>query len=373
MQHVVKALSEASPRLDFGSCAQEPDVLLSADKPAVTADMARSLAEANFGVKGDVSVLTAERDANFIVTLPEGSRMLLKITNDREDRGVTGMQTAAMMHLAAVAPDLPVQRIFAARDGSPYVEIEGLDGHRHVMRLISFIEGAMLHKARPTPILYPEIGRALARITLALRGFFHPSAGHVLQWDIKHGHRLWSLLPCIENRSAREKIADVLRRFDEMVAPRLPLLRAQIVHNDFNPYNLVVDGEEARRVIGVIDFGDMVHTPLVCDLAVACSYHLGNGPTALDPVCALVAGYHSVLPLEEQEIALLPDLIALRNAATLAITAWRAAKYPDNGAYILRNAPASIRGLDTLAALGSGAAAAKIRQALAHLPEGDRL
>jgi Ser/Thr protein kinase RdoA (MazF antagonist) len=129
-----------------------------------------------------------------------------------------------------------------------------------------------------------------------------------------------------------------------------------VVHNDFNPHNVLVNAPEATYPIGLIDFGDMVHTPIVCDLAVACSYQIGEGADPLREMCALVAGYSGKLPLEHEEVSLLPTLIRLRHATTLAIGASRAQRYPDNAAYILRNAATSLRGLDALDRLGDAAA-----------------
>lgn len=371
MQRGLQALSGAYPSPPPGAADGEPQALLAAKVPMIALDMAQDLAHRHFGIEGGIAALASERDANFCITLGDDLRVLLKITNDQESRAVTEMQTATLMHLAATAPDLPVQRIFATKSGAPDVEVAGMDGRKHIMRLVSFLDGTMLHKARPSAALHSEIGTTLGRLSLALRGFFHPAAGHVLQWDLKQAHLLWPMLSSIADGSLQDKVARVLQRFDEHVAPELPRLRSQIVHNDFNPYNLIVDGD-ARYVTGVIDFGDMVHTPLACDLAVACSYHLGAGEYPLDRACALIGGYHSALPLEEREVALLPDLIALRSAATLAITSWRAAKHPANSAYILRNAPASIRSLDALAAIGAEAAASRFRQALQSTPQGVR-
>ena len=62
-------------------------------------------------------------------------------------------------------------------------------------------------------------------------------------------------------------VATALDRFDAQVAPVLGGLRAQVVHNDLGRANVLVDDRGA--VSGIIDFGDMTHTALVCDLAVA--------------------------------------------------------------------------------------------------------
>lgn len=361
-------LAGACPAPDPGAAA---GMALASRPPAVTPAMAEELARRHYGVTGVARMLTSERDANFRLTLDDGRHVLLKIANDQEDAATVGMQTAALIHLAAVAPGLPVQRVHPTRDGEAHAGIAGQDGRRHILRMVSFIDGTMLHAATPGPGLYRDLGATLGRLALGLRGFFHPAAGHVLPWDLKQAHRLWPLVGSIGDGGLRRRVETLLRRFDDRIAPRLPHLRSQVVHNDFNPHNLIVDGARASRIAGVIDFGDMVHTALACDLAVACSYHLGAGPRPFDAIAAVVAGYHAVLPLEDEEIALLSDLIALRNVATLAITAWRAARFPENSAYILRNAPASLRGLDALDAAGPEAVARILRHALTAGPEGD--
>ena len=70
----------------------------------------------------------------------------------------------------------------------------------------------------------------------------------------------------------------------------------------------------------------------------------------------MVAGFAARLPLEAEEVALLPSLIRLRHATTLAIGASRARRYPENAPYILRNAAASQRGLAALDHVGDAAA-----------------
>ena len=164
-----------------------------------------------------------------------------------------------------------------------------------------------------------------------------------------------ALLSDVQDTNLRAQLVRSLDHFDAEIAPRLPLLRAQIVHNDFNPHNILVDAAHAQHPVGLIDFGDMVHTPIACDLAVACSYQIGHGSDPLRAICEMVAGYASRLPLESEEIALLPNLIRLRHATTLSVSASRARRYPANASYILRNAAAAQRGLSTLDQIGDTA------------------
>ena len=337
--------------------------LLSHDAPAISAGFAADLARDFYGISGSVTPLSAEKDANFHVRLPDGAEALLKVTNSAEDRAVTDMQTAALMHLARVDPDLPVQRIHQTLSGAPSALITGPTGEAHVLRLIGFLRGTVLADAVPAPGLYPALGALLARLTLGLRGFFHPAAGHVLEWDIKQAHRLRPMLDAVEDGTLRARLAATLDRFEADIAPRLAALRAQVVHNDFNPHNLLIDGAHATRATGIIDFGDMVHTPIACDLAVACSYQVAEGDRPLERIARMIEGYTALLPLERAELDLLPELMRLRHATTLTIGAWRARRYPANAAYILRNTRASLRGLDAIDRIGIPAAQTALRHA----------
>ena len=98
------------------------------------------------------------------------------------------------------------------------------------------------------------------------------------------------------------------------------------------------------RIAGVLDFGDMVRTPRICDLAVAAAYHVQPG-AGLASLAEVTAGWAAILPLTPDEAALLPGLTALRMVTTLALTSHRAARWPDNAAYILRNFPSAEAGL----------------------------
>lgn len=338
--------------------------ILAQDAPLITLEKAAELAREIYGIIGEIRQLSAEKDANFHIRLANGEEALLKVTNAAEDRGVTDMQTAALIHLAAIDPTLPVQRICQTLTGASSAIFTDPSGGVHVVRLMSYLKGTTLSSATPQPVLYPALGALLARLTLGLRGFFHPAAGHVLQWDIKQAARLRPLLEAVSDGALQARLTATLDRFDAEIAPRLPHLRAQVVHNDFNPHNLLVNGVEATRPIGIIDFGDMVHTPIACDLAVACSYQISDGEAPLERIAQMVAGYARVMPLEDEEITLLPDLMRLRHATTLAVTATRARRYPENAAYIQRHGATAQRGTDTLDRLGNAAVSETLHRAI---------
>jgi len=137
----------------------------------------------------------------------------------------------------------------------------------------------------------------------------------------------------------------------------------QAVHNDLNLYNIVVDPETHAVVAGIIDFGDLTCTARVSDLAITAAYQVADDDDPLAPACEMIAAYHAVLPLEAAEFNVLFDLIATRMAMTIVISSWRAARYPANRNYILRNNAAAWARLRRMATLSRDQATLQIQRA----------
>lgn len=322
--------------------------------PAAALDLARTL----FGVTGTLQPLTSERDLNFRLTTPRGERFVLKIGNAAEPLAVTNFQTMALLHIAARDPSLPVPRVVRARDGRAEVPLPGGE----VVRLLTWVEGHPMHQVATNPALRRSLGATAARLTRALEGFDHAAAGHELLWDIRNAARLGPFLPSVTDTGLRDLAGLWLDRFDGDIAPALADLPWQVVHADLNPFNVLVD-PAGQAVAGILDFGDMVRTPRICDLAVAASYH-ADPAHPLDTLAEVVAAWHRVLPLTADEARLIPDLIAMRMVLTVVIASWRAGLYPENAPYILRNVAASGAGLAALTAAGRDCARAHVAHAL---------
>lgn len=343
--------------LEGGGVLERVDLQLS------EAEAAR-LAERAYGVRGQAVRLTGERDQNFRFDAVAGESYVLKISNSAEDAGVTDLQTRALIHMAAVDPGLPTPRVRPTLDGGPQYEWTVADGQPCVVRLFSFLEGTPLHQAAISPALLAAVGGALARVDVALSGFHHPADGHDLLWDLQRATRLRDLALAIDDPEVRGLAKAGLAMFAEVAAPRLPSLRAQFIHNDLNPHNVLAAADGEALVTGILDLGDAVRAPLVNDVAVAAAYHVEAGDDPLRGVATLVGGYHRVCPLRDEEIDLLVPLIVGRMAMTAAITSWRAKDHPGNRAYILRNLPASLVGLRQLLGLRLERAAERLRAGL---------
>jgi hydroxylysine kinase len=336
--------------------------IMNTTAPLIDEDEATALVTRVFGIDGRAQLLTSERDRNFCVTAGDGRAFVLKVTNSAEDPAVSNFQTSALRHIATASPDLPVPRVLPSLEGAFETTVRVAAGSDHIIRLLTYLVGEPLYRTQATQLQTENLGRCLASLGLALRDFRHPAAAHDILWDLKGASRLRPYLVHIAD-DRRRALADAsLARFETDILARLPSFRAQVVHNDFNPHNVLVDARDPTHVTGVLDFGDMVETPLVNEVAVAASYHV-EGPDPLERTVAFVGAYHAVSPLRAEEVDILFDLIALRQTMTVAITEWRSTLYPDNRAYILRNQPRAAAALDILDRIGRVAGAARLRQA----------
>ena len=331
------------------SVSAKPDDPLCVPRPDLDLDALHASVKDNWGLVGDLTPLHGERDCNFRLDTGPG-RYLLKVHNPADPEAVLDLQRSALRHLRSVAPELPVPGVVSTRDGRSWVQVTGRDGRQSLAWVLTWLEGRHPEPSELDAVQLRGWGRTSAHLGRALRGFAHPAATHPIAWDVK---RLPQLRPWLSAVTAdrRPAVEAVLDRFEERVAPALPRLRAQVVHNDLAPTNVLVD--DSLVVTGITDFGDLTHTALVCDLAIAAADVLCGRADGLELASEVVAGYHAVTPLEPEELALVADLMAGRYAAAVLITAWRTreqgwAPEIDDAAYLQLETMLAA-GLDSLA------------------------
>ena len=230
------------------------------------------------------------------------------------ERALVAMQCAALAHLEARAKHLPLPHVVQTRKGDAVTEVPGPDGTRRLVWMLRWLPGATLASAQPRSpeTLAARIGRLLGEMDRALADFEHPAARRDFLWDLKHAGRSAAELGRIVDPGRRALAGRALARFEREVVPALPGLRRQVIHGDANDHNVVVgDARELpRAVTGLLDLGDMHHGLLVAEPAIAAAYALFGDHDPLRAIAAgVVSGYHAALPLEEQEIALVPTLV----------------------------------------------------------------
>ncbi|PWL18960.1 hypothetical protein DKP76_05710 [Falsochrobactrum shanghaiense] len=335
---------------------------LSHRSPSHCVAEAEKLAQDLFGITAKATLLDSERDRNFRLDVDGTPRWVLKIVNSSEPRIESEFQTALLRHLAQANDDLPVPHLKAAISGNFLACATTTDGEQHAIRLVQWLPGTPLARAERGFGLMRNLGRSLGRLDQALKGFIHPGALRDIDWDIRHAGRARSRLHFIQDMEKRALLERFLDRFDAHVAPKLPFLRAQVIHNDANDWNILIDPEEPEHIAGVIDFGDAVHTLLIAEVAIACAYSILDTKDPIGAAAALAAGFHESYPLQAEEIDILFDLIAMRLVTSVTISASRHDKTGDNPYLAISEAPAW-RLLQKMDAMNPRFATAIIRKA----------
>ena len=319
---------------------------VAANRPAFTAAAALQLAAAHYGRRYELATpLPSDRDQNFLLRGGDLDPAVLKIAGAAEDEAVLDLQNRALLHLARHEDiRLFISTLIPTQHGAIMIRVRGANGRFHFLRLLSYLPGLPLAVAQPhTPDLLWQSGRLLGQVDAILRDFRHPAAGRHLHWDLEHAPvTIRRYAPAISDPRQRTLVALFLDRFQADIAPHLGALRRGVIHSDGNDHNLLVSpaGQRPRRIVGLIDFGDMVHSPLLFEAAIAAAYLMLDKPDPVGTAAQVVAGFHSVMPLTETEVDLLPAAIAIRLSISVCLSAHQKAQEPHNAYLAVSEAPA---------------------------------
>ena len=317
----------------------DPFAVIAEEAPAFSDEEAIATAAARYGWQVTVRSLVSERDQNFRLALGDGRKFVLKIANAAEDPQVTDFQIQALLHIAkrADAAHLAViaPEIVPTLDGDVSFTLEK-DGRRHAVRAVTWLEGVPLADQQASPALARDAGGRLAELGRTLEGFDHPGSRHSLLWDIQQALLLRRLLHHVRDADIARAVEGALDDYEQHVTPAMAALRSQVIHGDLNPDNMLIAAENPEKVVGVIDFGDMLHAPLIADLAIACCYLRVAGGDPLALIAEMIASYHAVTPLARAEIDVLFELIQARLAASITILEWRSSLRGDDDPYLAK-------------------------------------
>jgi 4-aminobutyrate aminotransferase-like enzyme len=114
-------------------------------------------------------------------------------------------------------------------------------------------------------------------------------------------------------------------------APLFAALARSTIHNDANDYNVLVSGgplDGPQQVTGIIDFGDLVHSYTIADLAVAVAYAVLGKRDPMAAAAHVVRGYHAARRLADGELSALFPLVRLRLCLSVCLAAHQQRQRP---------------------------------------------
>ena len=316
----------------------------------LTAHVAARIAREVYGLTAAIRVLPGEYDDNFHLQTADSRAFVLKMMHPAREESFVDMQCRAFTHLAGRAPHLALPRVIPTVRGEQYARVALEDESSRLVWMLSYLPGTTLAETKPhTPELLGSLGSLLAEIDSALKDFAHPGAHRFLKWDLSRSNWARDYLGYIVNPERRALAKRFLNLFEEEAVPRFPLLRRSVIYGDANDHNALVD-PTTNRVVSVIDFGDMHEGFTVGEPAVAAAYAVLDKDDPLAAAAAVLAGYHQILPLQEEEIAAFFALMGARLAVSVVNSAHRKSLVIDDPYVTASEAPAW-EALDRLAAI----------------------
>lgn len=303
----------------------------------LSCEQVESLADSEYGLKVSAEALPGYKDQNFRLQSPSGRQYVFKVCFEKQAYDQLDLENQAMLFLHQHAENINTPVCLKNLKGEMISCIETGDQSVAYIRVLNYLPGDFMVdlETHSDGILY-ALGSYFGRIDRCLEGFFHVAAYRHLSWDLKRVYEVVKMrIANVDDADKRHLIERLMKDYRIYTAPRLAGLRNSVIHNDGNDYNVLVD---QQHVVGIIDFGDMVYTHTVNELAIIVTYAILDKPDPLHVACQVIKGYHQAYPLQDVEIQVLFRLILMRLCVSIAISADAYRQNPKNQ-YLLVSQP----------------------------------
>jgi len=306
--------------------------------PQFTKSEAVKMGKEIYGLDVYASPLPSERDQNFLLEVKDtGYKYVLKISNQKEKKEILDLQNSAMERIDSFWQGSICPQICLTKDEKKTAKVAHHRGSSHYVRLVTYIKGLPLGDVDPQPPeLLHSVGRLIARVDKALEDFQHPAAHRVFYWDLKTGpDTIKQYLKYIYDPGERSLIHYFLNRFESQALGVVSQLKKTVIHNDANDYNILVESNDKKKFYqgkasGIIDFGDMIHSYTVGDVAVAAAYVMLGKKDFWVSASHLIRGYREIMKISDKELKIIPHLIYMRLCMSVSISAFQKRQNPEN-------------------------------------------
>jgi len=295
------------------------------ERPKFSVKDASLYLEEHYGICCKLEELTGERDRNYLARDGKGKSYVLKISNSCETLEFLKVQNFALESTAKLLGQERIPRVHPDQNGDSLVPIKSPSGTAHWMRLVHYVDGVPMALYRPhTREFLLELGGMCGTVTKALQDIPGRPPFRRLLWEIHNVvETLDEYLYFIKDKKLRHLVRRSLDLYCRTLEPLEPRLRRGWIHNDFNDYNILVVSKLAENpTLGLIDFGDMTHSYLAAEPAVACAYAMLDKPDPLEAAIHLLRGFHQSFPLEEIELEILFPMMLMRLCLSLTLGAF---------------------------------------------------
>ncbi len=227
----------------------------------------------------------------------------------------------------------PIKNIFGN-----YIDETEIKQKKITFRLHSYLEDDLFFDTKHGSVLYESLGSFMTKMNLHLLSFRNETfENNTSIWDISNTSHSRKYLAFIQKEPAREITEYFIDQFEKNALPVLRGLRKSIIHNDANDKNILTN---KGKVSGIFDFGDIVYSALINELAVAIAYTVIEKENPLYWSSIILSAYNKILALKTEEIEILYFLIPLRLCISICNSSYNQTFQPENKYISIMQKPA---------------------------------
>ncbi len=295
-------------------------------------DDIQKLLKTEYELSGDISKLAGENE-NYLIKTKGGASFVLKLADDQTRPGFLEIEHLAVERLFHSALNIDLPRIILTRTGSIEACLLAEDPKKIRGRLLEFVEGNPWCESLPAGIEQLEnLGSLIAQMNISMSGIVHPDSNRTHPWDLAKADQHRSSMMIIEDPEKRRILEWVFHVYAAIAVPLLNLLPWGLIHGDLNDDNVLVQN---GRISGILDFGDCLENPVICDLAIALAYHTLDEEDPLEAAAIIIGAFHKIRPLSLDEMTVIFPLICARLAVSVIISAKRRKIDPDRKSWFV--------------------------------------
>jgi 4-aminobutyrate aminotransferase-like enzyme/Ser/Thr protein kinase RdoA (MazF antagonist) len=302
---------------------------MSSQIPNPSKNQIKELCIAEYGFTGELTIsrLPGE-NTSYQITTHNNQIYILKLANNALTSDRIEVEHQVVEHLISHGIDINLPRTIPTNKGRIETATSKEDNSLLRGRLLNYVPGTPWCETDDlSNRLLSDLGRLLGRLDYLLEEFNHPAAYTTHQWDLTKVSQHRQKINLISNPSKRKILEWFFHYFAASTEPYLESLPHSIIHGDVNDENILVTN---GKISGLLDFGDCLYNPTICELAIATAYAMLDQTDPLEAGKQIVQGYHSIHPLQNDEFAVLFPLICARLITTITIAAERRQIAPDH-------------------------------------------
>ena len=294
-------------------------------RPNLSSTEIQHLLFKHWEIKGDISFVGGYDDQNIKVSTTNKS-FILKISSSEEELSFFQAQNKILKVLTKNHKNYQFPMPIKDKDGNDIVEIKS-NNCIYFSRLLTWIEGKLWNDiAKPSNNLYHKLGEFTGSINKSLIDIHDNSFNRKIVWDLKNYQDLKPYISLIKDNQVSNIINYFFNEYTSLINQAESKLRKSLIHNDINNYNIIVN-EAEDLIIGVIDFGDMVKSSLINELAIVIAYSLIKSDNIQESSNIIIKAYSDKISLRNEELEILYYTVGIRLSMSIILSAYNRNKF----------------------------------------------